>query len=71
MYHLDEGDTPLVAVGFVVSGKFVLIDYNFYTRNFPMCCPQIGLDYSNPHLSPFKEFQVKTRVLINLCVYVR
>ena len=34
LYHLGEGDTPLVAVGFVV-----------------------GLDYSNPYLNPFKEFQ--------------
>lgn len=36
MYHLkvEEGEAPLVAVGFVV-----------------------GLDYANPYLSPFREFQ--------------
>lgn len=36
LYHLaqEEGDVPLVAVGFV-----------------------IGLDYKNPYLSPFREFQ--------------
>ena len=34
LYHLSEGETPLISVGMVV-----------------------GLDYSNPHLSPFQEFQ--------------
>lgn len=34
MYHLGEGDAPLVAVGLVV-----------------------GLDYKNPYLNPYKEFQ--------------
>ena len=37
LYHLSEGETPLISVGMVV-----------------------GLDYSNPHLSPFQEFQVST-----------
>ena len=35
LYHLNEGDAPLISVGMV-----------------------IGLDYTNPHLSPFQEFQV-------------
>ncbi|XP_065884977.1 electron transfer flavoprotein-ubiquinone oxidoreductase, mitochondrial-like isoform X2 [Dysidea avara] len=34
LYHLSEGETPLISVGFV-----------------------IGLDYTNPYLNPFKEFQ--------------
>ena len=34
MYHLGEGDAPLVAVGLV-----------------------IGLDYSNPYINPYREFQ--------------
>lgn len=34
LYHLKDGDTPLVSCGYVV-----------------------GLDYTNPHISPFKEFQ--------------
>lgn len=34
MYHLGEGDAPLVTVGCV-----------------------IGLDYANPYLNPYREFQ--------------
>lgn len=34
LYHLNEGDQKLIAVGFVV-----------------------GLDYNNPYLSPYREFQ--------------
>jgi electron-transferring-flavoprotein dehydrogenase len=34
-YHLKEGDTPLVAIGYVV-----------------------GLDYKNPYVSPYQEFQM-------------
>jgi electron-transferring-flavoprotein dehydrogenase len=34
LYHLNEGDVPLISVGFVM-----------------------GLDYSNPYISPYQEFQ--------------
>lgn len=71
MYHLNEGDAPLVAVGYVVSHLTVsfaatLTDsthctctFELYSLFYPICShAQVGLDYSNPHLSPFKEFQV-------------
>ena len=29
----------------------------FFVVDVLVCVPQVGLDYSNPYLSPFREFQ--------------
>ena len=51
-YHLNEGETPLVAIGYVVSIQ--LSSRALYNES----CVQVGLDYKNPYINPYKEFQV-------------
>ena len=68
VYHLDEGGAPLVVCGFVVgqmtdySGLKVL-NQHVFALSF-----QLALDYVNPYLSPFKEFQVS--IIMYMYVYV-
>ncbi len=65
MYHLNEGDAPLISVGFVVSTPY---PPHAHAHSYKCCYSntlthnvvtlQVALDYANPHLNPFKEFQV-------------
>lgn len=67
MYHLDEG--PLVVVGIVVRFFDTSICHDYVTANLVnipeslkylyiyLFILQVGLDYKNPYLSPFREFQ--------------